>query len=160
MNSIERMSQDDWERYRTIRLRGLEDAPDAFWMTYDEEIELTEERWRERLSSAATFVVVQAGDDVGVVTGAPYEGREGCAGLFGMWVAPEVRGTGASIRLVGEVITWARAEGYLRLILDVADENRAAIKLYEGMGFRPTGRTAHMPAPREHIREHERALEL
>ena len=154
------MTSEDWERYRAVRLRGLEDAPDAFWMTYAVEVEYEEERWRDRLSSGATFVALQGGLDVGVVTGARYEGREGCAGLFGMWVAPEARGTGASIRLVGEVITWARAEGYERLILDVADENRAAIKLYEGMGFRPTGRTAHMPAPREHILEHERALEL
>jgi RimJ/RimL family protein N-acetyltransferase len=157
---IERLAPDDWERYRAIRLRGLEEAPDAFWMTYDEEVEFAEERWRERLSSAATFVVSQEGSDVGVVTGARYEGRDDCAGLFGMWVAPETRGTGASIRLVGEVITWARAEGYERLFLDVADENVAAIKLYERMGFLPTGRTAHMPAPREHILEHERAFEL
>jgi len=157
---IERLTPDDWERYRAIRLRGLEEAPDAFWMTYDEEVEFSEERWRERLSSAATFVVSQEGGDVGVVTGARYEGRDGCAGLFGMWVAPEARGTGASIRLVGEVITWARAEGYERLFLDVADENVAAIKLYERVGFQPTGRTAHMPAPREHILEHERAFEL
>ena len=157
---IERLTPDDWERYRALRLRGLEEAPDAFWMTYDEEVEFAEERWRERLSSAATFVVSQERSDVGVVTGARYKGRDGCAGLFGMWVAPEARGTGASIRLVGEVITWARAEGYERLFLDVADENVAAIKLYERVGFLPTGRTAHMPAPREHILEHERAFEL
>ncbi|MCH2102847.1 MAG: GNAT family N-acetyltransferase [Planctomycetes bacterium] len=156
----ERLTPDDWERYRAVRLRGLEDAPDAFWMTFAEEVEFDEQRWRERLDSGATFVVVQEESDVGVVTGAEYEGRDGCAGLFGMWVAPEARGTGASIRLVGEVVTWARAEGFKRLLLDVADENHAAIKLYERMGFKPTGRTAHMPMPRAHILEHERALEL
>ena len=156
----ERLRPDDWERYRAVRLRGLEDAPDAFWMTYAEEVGFDEQRWRERLDSGATFIVVQEERDVGVVTGAEYEGRDGCAGLFGMWVAPEARGTGASIRLIGEVVIWAREEGYERLLLDVADENHAAIKLYERVGFLPTGRTAHMPAPRAHILEHERALEL
>lgn len=157
---IERLTPDDWERYRAVRLRGLEDAPDAFWRTYAEEVEFTEESWRERLSSAATFVAVQEGSDVGVVTGARYDGHDGCAGLFGMWVASEARGTGAAGLLVEEVITWARSVGFERLLLDVADENAAAIRLYERVGFLPTGHTAHMPAPREHILEHERVLEL
>ena len=55
---------------------------------------------------------------------------------------------------------WAREEGFPHLFLDVADENTAAIKLYERLGFAPTGVKNHMPPPRDHISEHERALEL
>ncbi len=160
MSSTKRLQPAGWERYRSLRLRALKEAPDAFWMTLAEEQDFTDERWQERLASAATFVASGEGRDVGVVTGAAYEGRPGCAGLFGMWVAPEARGTGAAGLLVEEVITWARSEGFEHLRLDVADENAAAIRLYERVGFLPTGRTAHMPAPREHILEHERVLEL
>jgi len=160
MNSIARLQPAEWERYRTVRLRSLRDSPDAFWMTSEEEEAFEDGRWQERLDSAATFVVVQGGVDVGVVTGAAYEGRERVAGLFGMWVAPEARGTGVADVLVDEVVAWARSEGFERLVLDVADENEVAIGLYERKGFLPTGRTAHMPAPREHILEHERALQL
>ena len=160
MPEIERLGTESWERYRAVRLRALADAPDAFWMTSAEEEAFEDERWQERLASAATFVVVDVSADVGVVTGAAYEGREGVAGLFGMWVAPGARGTGVADLLVDEVVAWARSAGFERLVLDVADENAVAIRLYERKGFLPTGRTAHMPAPREHILEHERAIEL
>jgi ribosomal protein S18 acetylase RimI-like enzyme len=160
MTQLERLSKESWKRYRSLRLRALKDAPDAFWMTLTEEEAFTLDRWQERLGSAATFVASQMGTDIGVVTGATYEGRPGCAGLFGMWVAPEARGTGAAGLLVREVIAWARSESFERLLLDVADENTIAIQLYKRLGFLRTGRVAHMPAPREHILEHERALEL
>ena len=160
MLEIERLGAESWERYRAVRLRALGESPDAFWMTLAEEEAFAGERWRERLGSAATFVVAEGSADVGVVTGAAYEGREGVAGLFGMWVAPEARGTGVADVLVDEVVAWARSEGFERLVLDVADDNAVAIRMYERKGFLPTGRTAHMPAPRKHILEHERSLDL
>ena len=98
--------------------------------------------------------------DLGLVVGAPFDGREGAAGLFAMWVAPEARGSGIADRLVQAVIDWASERGYERLLLDVADDNKAAIKLYERMGFEPTGNTGTLPPPRTHVREHERAFSL
>ena len=100
------------------------------------------------------------GADVGVVAGAPFPEREGAAGLFGMWVAPAARGRGMGDRLVEAVVDWARVAGYARVVLDVGDTNVPAIRLYQSKGFEPTGRTATLPEPRTHVREHERALEL
>lgn len=75
-------------------------------------------------------------------------------------MAPETRRQGVGIRLVQNVIVWARAAGFEHLILDVADGNRSAIKLYERAGFQPTGRIGALPSPREHVTEHERSLPL
>jgi len=97
---------------------------------------------------------------VGLVTGAEYQGRDGAAGLFGMWTSPERRGSGVGTRLVEGVVSWARSAGYERVLLEVADTNAAAIRLYERMGFTPTGVTGTLPAPRAHISEHERELIL
>ncbi len=159
---IERMTHDAWERVRAIRLRALADAPGAFAVTLAEDAARPDASWRERLeaSDAATFVARADGADVGLVVGASFRGREPAAGLFAMWVAPEARGAGVGALLVDAVVAWARERGHPRLLLEVADENAAAIRLYERKGFAPTGVRGTLPPPREHVTEHERALEL
>jgi len=42
----------------------------------------------------------------------------------------------------------------------VADSNMAAIALYKFKGFRRNGNVGSLPAPRQHIREHQRELHL
>ena len=159
---IERMEPDGWDRVRAIRLRALREAPDAFGSTLEREEDREPEFWRERLANpdAATFIAMSGDEDVGVVMGADFRGRPAAAGLFAMWVAPEARGRGAAGPLVEAVIAWARSSGYERVLLEVGDTNTAAIRLYEKKGFAPTGARGSLPAPRTHIREHERALVL
>jgi ribosomal protein S18 acetylase RimI-like enzyme len=160
--AIERMQPDGWQRVRAVRLRALADAPDAFGTTLAEDEARPLAVWRTRLEApeAATFVAIVDGLDVGLAVGRPHDGREAAAGLFGMWVAPGCRGRGVGDALVDAVIAWAQAGGYRRVLLDVADDNAPAIALYQRKGFAPTGATGTLPAPRQHVREHERALEL
>jgi GNAT superfamily N-acetyltransferase len=160
--TLERMTPDGWERVRDVRLRALTDAPDAFGTALAADARRPPESWRARLAeaTAATFLACTGGEDVGMVVGAPYEGREPDAGLFAMWVAPEARGTGVGDALVRAVTGWARAAGHPRLLLDVADDNVAAIRLYARHGFAPTGITGCVSPDRPHVREHQRALDL
>jgi RimJ/RimL family protein N-acetyltransferase len=160
MIELERAASGDWERVRALRLQALADSPDAFASTLAQEEGLEPDAWRERLVTAATFLAHVEGEAVGMVTAAPFRGRPEAAGLFGRWVAPDWRGTGAADRLVETVIDWARTEGFRRVVLEVADENAAAIALYRRLGFERTGATATLPAPRTHITEHERTLVL
>ncbi len=157
---IERLGPQDWRRAREVRVRALRDAPDAFGSTVEGETAQPPERWRDHVAKpgAATWVATVDGADVGMIVGDRYE--DGAAGLFGMWVAPEVRGTGVADRLVDAHVTWARAQGHARILLDVGDENVAAVRLYERKGFLPTGVTGVVAPDRPHIREHQRALEL
>lgn len=158
---IQLLAEDQWQRYRAVRLRALRDTPDAFASTYADEEAFPVKNWRRRLTSGAqTFIAVLGDKDVGSVTGAAWRGRDGVAGLFGMWVAPEARRKGAGSLLVQRVIDWAVTAGFDHVFLDVADSNHAAIKLYESAGFRPTGNVGALPTPREHVTEHERSLSL
>jgi GNAT superfamily N-acetyltransferase len=160
--SIERAGPDDWERVRAVRLTALADAPDAFTTTLAEDSARPLQAWRQRLENidAATFLATLDGRDVGCVVGAPYDGQPGDAGLFAMWVAPGARGHRIAGRLVDAVVAWARGRGCRRVLLGVGDYNLAAIRLYESKGFLPTGVHSTLPPPREHVTEHERALEL
>lgn len=143
---------------KAIRLEALRDAPDAFLKTYEEERLYDDALWIGRMGDpVAHFVARDAGRDVGLVVGAPYDAD---LGLFGMWVHPDARGQGAGDGLVEALIAWATSSGAARLVLDVADENRPAIALYARHGFEPTGVTARLPPPREHILEHQRARQL
>ena len=160
--TIERMAPAGWERVRAIRLRALADAPDAFGTTLAEDEARPPGEWRARLEhpAAATFVATADGRDVGLATGRGWEGRDDVAGLFGMWVAPESRRLGIGQGLVDAVVGWARSAGYARVLLDVADGNIPASRLYGSRGFEANGVTGSLPAPRQHILERQMALEL
>ena len=158
---IDLLAEEQWQRYRTVRLRALADTPDAFARTYAEEEAFPEADWRRRLSSGAkTYVAVLDGKDVGMATGAAWRDRDGVAGLFGMWVAPDARRQGVGLVLVQHVVDWARSAGFHHVTLDVADSNPSAIGLYARAGFQPTGTVGTLPPPRDHVTEHERSLSL
>ena len=77
-----------------------------------------------------------------------------------MWVDPSARGQKVGEKLIDAIVSWARARGVSRLLLEVADDNAPAVALYDRRGFEPTGETGTLPPPREHIHEHRRSLKL
>ena len=155
MARIELMTPDSWERGRDLRLRALQNDPDAFEMTYEDEVGEGEAFWRKRLAAACTWIAFCDDAEAGMVTGAPMRGHSDAAGLFGMWVDPTFRGQGVGVVLVQCVIDWARAGGYARLLLEMGERNQAANGLYKAMGFVPTGVVGTLPEPRTHLIEVE-----
>lgn len=151
---------EQWEMFRSVRLKALADTPDAFGSTFDKERGLIEDDWRKRLerSGAKTFVALtEGGAPVGLIVGAPYDED---AGLFSMWVDSSERRKGIGSELVDAVILWARNHQFNRLLLDVADQNVSAIRFYESKGFTSTGITGTLPPPREHITERQLVFAL
>jgi GNAT superfamily N-acetyltransferase len=65
--------------------------------------------------------------------------------LFGMWVAPPARGSGAADALVAAVVGWAVDVGATRVELTVVVGNGPAERLYARHGFIPTGTTVRRP---------------
>ena len=160
MIDVHRLSADEWSRLRAIRLRALTDAPDAFATTFGETAARPVEAWRQQLLDLPTFIAIDDSADVGMVRCARDETNTETAWLISMWVDPEVRRRGVGGVLVDAVIDWARHSGMKRVLLDVGDHNAPAISLYMSKGFRSTGVQSCMPPPREHIREHQMALQL
>ncbi|HZM23263.1 MAG TPA: GNAT family N-acetyltransferase [Anaerolineales bacterium] len=157
---IQRLSIDEARRLRHIRLRALADTPDAFGSTYAEVAAHPLAEWSKQLQEIATFVAVHDGKDLGLVRCASDEHHHDTAWLISMWVTPEARGQGVGNALIDAVIECARSSGASRLLLDVGDYNQQAIALYARKGFQPNGQTGLLPAPRNHIREHQRELRL
>lgn len=61
---------------------------------------------------------------------------DGFAEVKRMYVRRSARGTGVAQAILARLEQEARAKGYGRLTLETGDELFAAIKLYEGAGFR------------------------
>ncbi len=156
---IDRLQPDDWQRFRTLRLSALRDAPDAFWTTYEQSLGQPEAFWRDRLATPRTAYFTTSGDD-GLVGVGPDPGDDTEAVIISMWVSPHARGQGVGERLARAAIEFAREVGFPAVKLEVVDTNIAAVRLYERLGFVPNGVTARFPPPRDHLTEHQRRLVL
>jgi GNAT superfamily N-acetyltransferase len=157
---IDHLTAEEGHRLRAIRLRSLQDAPDAFGSTFEELLARPLDDWSQQLRDLTTFVAHDEGGDIGLVRCVRDDRELDTAWLISMWVAPERRRMGVGGRLVEAVASWARSQGLTRVVLDVADHNASAIALYAARGFTRNGHTSTMPPPREHIREHQRELIL
>jgi RimJ/RimL family protein N-acetyltransferase len=142
---VRRLTPDDVQAYRQVRLRALREEPTAFSSSYDEERDLPDAVIAGRLRvlpDRGTFGAFDEDRLVGIVT----LGREDRAKLrhrgmiFGMYVAPEMRGKGVARQLLSEALALARSvPGLLLVSLGVNAENLAAIALYESLGFESWG---------------------
>lgn len=157
---IQRLKPFEGERWRSIRLASLDDAPDAFGTTLAEATAFPAETWSRQVLDFPTFVASLDGLDVGVARCAPNVDQPDAAFLLSMWVTPDARGKGVGDGLVDAVVERACADGYFDLMLDVADANSSAITLYARKGFKPTGEKSTLPAPRQDICQHRRSLTL
>lgn len=156
---IERLSRLEWGRLKRIRLAAPRDAPQAFGTTLVVMQTWADDAWRQQVEDLPTFVAKINDTDVGIARcKANFSNRD--ARLISMWVLPTARGKRVGEQLVEAVARWARDAGFTRLLLDVVDDNSAAIALYERLNFKPTGETSTFSPPRSQITEHRRAQTL
>lgn len=139
--AVRRLGGEDIEVLREVRLRALQDAPDAFWTTYEREVAYGPAEWHRWIDGAALFVAEYGASAPCGMAGGMADGEDPAGALLvSMWVAPEHRGSGLADRLVAAVAAWAVAEGRQRLRLHVEQHNHRARRCYQRLGFRLTGR--------------------
>ena len=151
--TVHRVTPDDWESHRDLRLEMLQAAPDAFFTQYADVAELDEDAWRGRIATQCHFQARLDDDPVGSVgVWDDPETPQDASTLVAMYVAPRARGAGVGERLVDAVLAEAAVRGRARVVLEVTEGNDPAIGLYRRMGFDFDG-TQH-PLPRKpHLQE-------
>lgn len=135
---IRRIEEHDWERLRDARLRALASDPDAFLQTFEQAQTFPDEHWQERArpsNDQVTFVHESSDAFDGMVTAFVTDEEPGTSHLVGMWVAPELRGSGVAAELVACIVAWSRECALERVILSVEGSNMRAAGLYEKCGF-------------------------
>jgi GNAT superfamily N-acetyltransferase len=134
---IRRVESGDWRRLRDVRLRALATDPDAFLETVEVARTFPAARWRQRAQPSdrhVTFVHDREGAFDAMVSAFTDDASE-TVHLVGMWVAPDLRGSGIARELVECVLEWSRRRGSSRVVLAVERENTRAARLYEKCGF-------------------------
>lgn len=133
---VRRLMPADAEKYREIRLAGLENSPEAFGSTFESESLKPLPSFAERLGSSAVFGALRGEDLVGIAGFAIREGaKEAHKGLlWGMYVRPDARNSGVGRRLVKAIIDFAREHVEI-LQLSVVSDNQPARRLYARLGF-------------------------
>lgn len=129
-------NEEDWLAFQALRLRALQEHPEAFGSSYEEESIMSADRFREGYKKCDVF---GSFIDHALV---------GCAGffvqspikmhhrgvLFSMYIAPPYRNQGIANLLVKTVIDHAK-KSVLQLHVTVVTTNQSALSLYERNGF-------------------------
>jgi GNAT superfamily N-acetyltransferase len=142
VTTYRRLTENDAEAFRQLRLRGLKEHPEAFIAAYEEESTTPVEVYAVRLQAATqdnfylgAFV---DGGLAGMAHFARQEGRklEHRAYIGAMYVVPERRGLGIGRVLLERLIAHARTvPGIEEVGLWVIIGNAKAQALYEAAGF-------------------------
>jgi GNAT superfamily N-acetyltransferase len=136
---IRALNSEDWQAIRDVRLRALEDAPDAFTSTSGRESAYDETKWRD-LAVTGRWFVADDGELVGVAVGVDgWSGDPQRRELVGMWVAPSHRRRGIGGQLLDHVKAWAVSDGATTLTLGIREGNEQALAAYVSMGLRLSG---------------------
>ncbi|MGL4744846.1 MAG: GNAT family N-acetyltransferase [Dermatophilaceae bacterium] len=155
------LSADEWEQYRTVRLAALEESPDAFVATHEQEAAEPEEFWRARMTRSTRLLAERDGEALGIASvGAVADDESGSAQLFGLWVRPAARGSGAATALVRSSAESAADAGKAHLVYWVGTDNGRAVAFASGFGFRPTSERRPMRVVSEDDGEEEVAMTL
>jgi ribosomal protein S18 acetylase RimI-like enzyme len=144
--SIRTIGGDEWRLWRSLRLRAVEESPDAFRGTLEQESAEAAEQWRELIGQTARhpgnlmLVAEVEADPAGMLFARLDEARE-LMDIGSMWVDPEVRRRGIGCNMIRSALEWARAAGASRAELWVTLGNDGAERFYEAAGFEATSET-------------------
>lgn len=147
--NIRMLTAADAAGYHQLRIRSLREHPEAFGMAAEEEEATSLEEAAAKylqVPESPTFGAFRDGRLVGIANlwRNPRIKSRHRAMLTGMYVAPEVRGSGLGQALVDAVLKFARSsDGLEDVVLAVTVGNEAARHLYLKAGF-----TSHSIEPR------------
>jgi ribosomal protein S18 acetylase RimI-like enzyme len=141
---IRKLTVEDGEALWSLRLRALQDNPEAFAATYEETLRRGKEQFIQHIypKEDAFYLGAFESDLIGMVYLRRDEGRKNLhkGRVLSMYVQPESRGFGVGKALLLEVIAQAqRFSGLEQLHLMVVTTNDAARSLYRSMGFKVYG---------------------
>lgn len=143
--AVARVVEADWKHLRAVRLAALTGSPEAFGSDYSTEEQFSEDDWREWARDWTTFIAFRLHTPIGMAAGVASDELDERK-LIATWVHPDHRGHAVAAALVKAVQQWARDEGAVRVSLWVTQTNQPAVRLYQRLGFAPTGHSKALPS--------------
>lgn len=144
--TIRKLHPDESALYRAIRLQCLKTEPDHFGSTFEEESSMPRlkfESWIEQEDSDHIMFGALDGEKLAGIVGFMRQERQRTrhrGDVVQMYVDASHRGQGLGERLLRGLLNQAFSlDGVEQAQLSVVAHNRAAIRLYERIGFRAFG---------------------
>ncbi len=142
------LSENDWARYRDIRLAALAHDESAFGGDYDSESQFSEAQWRQKAQQYVGLLAAIDGTDCGFMTVENLKGDFGATCWVGScWVNPKFRQRGILRSLFTFADSFSEERNWGVQGLGVWIDNSGAIAAYENIGF------ARMGEPQESTRK-------
>lgn len=143
MDHIEIISlqPENWKHYRDLRLRALQEDPQAFSSTYEENSKRSDAFWQERIKNTFIkdtqwLVFAKLNDNLVGMVGAFVEKEPDNAHVISVYVIPEERDRGIAKLLMKELLNKIKTNDIIKKItVDVNSEQKAALNLYKNFGF-------------------------
>lgn len=141
---VRTLTADDAAAYQAVRLRALQEHPEAFGAAYEDEAQTPLQVIAKQLAETPNGFMLgawQGSHLVGIVGlhRSPRIKLRHRAGVGGMYIAPEARGQGIGKAMMQALIdrasTWEHLE---EIILAVTVGNVAARSIYLAAGFEPS----------------------
>ncbi|SEQ22887.1 Protein N-acetyltransferase, RimJ/RimL family [Devosia sp. YR412] len=139
--AIRRLTPDDVDAYRAIRLEALTVSPESYGTAPESFAARSIVSLQKQMQQMAFFGVIAAdGALSGIVAYGRDDGeRETHRGwLMQVYVRPSMRGTGAALAMMEAAVDHARSE-VIQVHLMVGAHNAPAIRLYQKAGFTTYG---------------------
>lgn len=150
MNNLKiiQLPVDRWEKYKNLRLEALKTEPQAFSSSYEEELQRSEEEWKNRVENFSKgdnsygIFAEDNGELVGMMNARLEDmpKMQHVAYIHGVYVKPEYRGKGVGKILLQAIMDWiATRSEIVKINLDVTTTQDSAIALYKSFGFQKVG---------------------
>ena len=138
--TLGKLPEEEWKKYKEIRLEALKNDSIAFGSSYEEEINRPESHWRNRTVGA---VFAFSGEKIIGLMSYKDEDRPKTkhkSGIYSVYVKPDYRGKGVGKKLLEETLRLIKLnEEIIKVNLTVNPSQISAVKLYESFGFKAVG---------------------
>lgn len=138
--ALGKLPEDEWKKYKEIRLEALKNDSIAFWSSYEEEMNRPESFWRSRIGGA---VHALSGEEIIGLMSYKDETRPKTkhkSRIYSVCVKPAYRGNGVGKKLLAETLRLIKEnKEIIKVNLAVNLSQVSAVKLYEFFGFKAIG---------------------
>ena len=128
-----RVTKDEWEKLKDLRLRALADSPRAFGSTLEGTKDKPEETWLKQIENTYTYAIEAEGQFVALAVFRKDD--DGVWTINGVWTDPKFRRRGLSKKLFSEILKQAEELSVKTIELSVNATQSDAIELYKQSGF-------------------------
>jgi len=138
---VVKLTPEEWQLYKQIRLEALKVEPQAFGSRYAEVLQRPDSHWQERLKEAQAgekswLLFAQENDRIIGMIGAYCEEGSDAVDIISVFVTKEKRGQGVASALMAAILKEVGKGGAFRKArLTVNAGQTAAVTLYRHFGF-------------------------